>query len=112
MPPQAVEALAAEAGDQAGVDVQDAPGVAGGKIRRQNCHKARQDNQLDTVGRKDFLQLRLKRRLGAAFPLCHQGGVDARLLRPLQGIGSGVVGHHQHDFAADQGLSLGVDQRL
>ena len=94
------------------MDVQNAPGVAGGEGFREDGHEARQNDDLNAMGGEKLLQPFLKGRLGAAFLFQHHGGVDARLFRPFQGVGLPVVGDHQHDLAAVQDLALGVDQRL
>ena len=112
MHPQTVETLAAEGGDQGGVDVQDALGISGGEILGEDGHEARQNDDLNAVGGEDFLQLFFKSRLGAALLFQNHGGVDTGLFSPLQSVGIGVVGNHQHDLAAVEHGALGVDQCL
>ena len=110
--PQSVEALAAEAGDQTGMDIEDPLGVGGGEILRKDGHKTGQNDHFDAVVGQHFLQLFFKSRLGAAFLFQHRFGGDAGLLCPFQGIGTGGIGYHQSDLTGMQHTSLGIDQCL
>ena len=113
MHPQPVEALTAEAGDQGRVDVQNPLGPFGGKVTGENGHKARQHDHVDAVFFQGLLQSRFKARLAPQL-LFQQGQAgNICLLCPLQGVGTGGVGHHQGDFAAvEDARFLGIDEGL
>ena len=113
MYPQAVVALAAEGGDQRGVDIDDALFPPCGKVRAEDAHKARKDDHLYP----GIFQLpadgRFKLRLGSAVLPAYGDRADARLLRPLQGIGPGIAGEDKNNLTVLQlSLRLGVQQSL
>ena len=112
MHPETIEAFPAEGGNQAGMDVQNPLGVAGGELLGENGHKACQNDDLNAMLGQNFLEPFLKGCLRAAFLFQDNGGGNPCLFRPFQGIGPGVIGYHQGNFAALQHLALGIDQGL
>ena len=46
---QAIHALAAEGGDQGGMDIQDPAGPLAGEVLAEDAHEARQDDELHPV---------------------------------------------------------------
>ena len=111
--PQAVIALAAEGGDQGGVDVDDALIPSCGEVRAEDAHKARQDDHLYPGLFQFPADGSFKRFLGSAVLPAYRDGFYARLLRPLQGIGPGIAGENKDDFPVFQlSLRLGVQQGL
>ncbi len=103
---QAIKALAAKSGDQGGVHVDDAPGIAPGEILAQDGEEARQHDQLDPVIKEGFVQ----RLLETLFT--KEKGRNASLGCPL-GHRPPLVADHQADTAACQRpRRLGIQQRL
>ena len=100
MHPQPVEALAAKRRDQGRVDVEDAPGVAGGEGLAENAHEARQHDDVDAVCFHLVHDGLFKGRLTAALLFQNDAAVHPGVFRPGEGVGVRLVGNHQHDFAA------------
>ena len=104
---EAVEALAAEGGDQRRMDVDDPVGPLFRKVRREDLQKSRQDNHVNLRalqrGGESGLKIRTRQR--------HRR--DTGLFGPLQGVGAVAVGDHQGDFpVGDAPGGLGVQQSL
>ena len=110
---QTVHPLPAEGRDQGGVNIQDAPGPAGGEVRREDGEEARQDDKVHPVLGKKLRKGGLKR-LPAPQGLGRQGlPRDAEALGPRQGVGSLPVRDHKDDLPmGDAPLAPGVQQGL
>ena len=71
---QTVEALAAERRDQRRMNIDDAPRPVTDKIRAQNGHESRKDDQLDAVGLQRRTDSVFKCLLIGTFPARDDGG--------------------------------------
>ena len=110
---ESVKALAAEGGDEGGVDVQNGIGVGVDQLRRQDVHKPCQHHQanvqlLELLGQRHGHGLVGRKIL----PVDDIAG-DARLFCPFQGEGVWGGGDDGGDLAVrNLAPSLGVDERL
>ena len=113
MDAKSIEALAAEGGDQGGVDVHNGVGVGLHQFFGEDDHAARQNHQVDIQRFQFFHQRQSHGAVGVkVFPGQHVAG-NPRLSRPLQGVSALLGGDHGGDFAAPQLAPLpGIDQRL
>ena len=94
------------------MDVQDAVRPPADEVRRQDGQEAGQDDHVHIAGLQLPGEGGLKVRLTDALLEDADAG-DAVVLRPLQGVGAGVVGHHQDDLpVGDVPGLLGQQQML
>ena len=110
---QAIEALAAEGGDQRRVDVEDALGPLGRERLAQDAHKAGEDDHLRAALAQRPAQRILEGLLTAAGAPLDDDALYARARRALEGIGLGIARRDEDDLTArDLSGRLRVEQRL
>ncbi len=110
---QAVKPVAAEGGDQAGMNVQNPMVVGVNHVFRQNGEEPCQHHQLNGVLLQQGQQpLPVQGRVFALF-LSQDAAFNAGGLRPLKGIGLGSGGNHQGKVHVRQlPGGLGIDDGL
>lgn len=113
MDAKSIEALAAEGGDQSGVDVHNGVGVGLHQLFGEDDHAACQNHQCGVQRLHFFHQRQGHGAVGVeVFPGQHVAG-NPRLSRPLQGVSALLGGDHGGNFSAAQlAPLLSIDQRL
>ena len=99
-------------GQQRGVDVEHATGIAVDEHRGENAHEAGQDDQVGRMAIDDLDQRSVIGLAVVVFLMGQHHGVDAGFLGAHQAVGVAAIGDHGNDLAAQLIVSLRIDQGL